>query len=64
MHTSNHSLDGLYVIQKLVGPGACRKVSSNGEKMSCAQRDKFFCYGVGQKNPGVGCPGVEILFWE
>ena len=28
--------------------------------MSCAQREKFFCSGVGQKSSGVGCSGVEI----
>ena len=29
-------------------------------KMSCAQRKKCFCSGVGQKSSQVGCSGVEI----
>ena len=28
--------------------------------MSCAQRENFFCSGVGQKSSGVGCSRVEI----
>ena len=48
------------LIQKLVGPGGDVKFHQPEKKMSCAQREKFFCYWVVQKSSGVGCSGVEI----
>ena len=60
MHTIHQSPCGLYVIQKLVGPGACRKISSTREQNELRAARKFFCYGVCQNNPGVGCSGVKI----
>ena len=50
----------LYVIQKIVGPGVCREISSAREKNELHAARKFFCYGVGQKSSGVECSGVEI----
>ena len=40
--------------------GRAVKFDQPENKMSCAQREKFFCSGVGQKSSGVGCSGVEI----
>ena len=42
----------------------CCKILLTENKRSCAQREKFFFYGVGQKISGVGCSGVEIPFSE
>ena len=38
----------MYVIQKLVGPGACRNISSTGEKMK-----KFFVMELARKVLGL-----------
>ena len=40
--------------------GRAVKFDRPENKMSCAQREKFFCSGIGQKSSGVGCFGVEI----
>ena len=55
-----HCMYGLYVIQKLVGPGRALKFHQPEKKMSCAQREIFYCYGDSQKSYGVACSGVEI----
>ena len=40
--------------KKLVGPGACRKISSTGEQNELAQRSKIFCYiGLARKVLGL-----------
>ena len=40
--------------------GRAVKFDQPENKMSCAQREHFFCSWVGQKSSGVGCSSVEI----
>ena len=36
-------------------------ITTHHNYSGAAQREKFFCSGVGQKSFGDGCSGVEIL---
>ena len=65
----SYHLPGFYtdkILDMLLPPkedpfqGRAVKFNQPENKMSCAQREKFFCSGVGQKSSGVGCSGVEI----